>query len=118
MLTVQEVLSFSDLFEPHIQNRQEALEQKQDFLLVNSVALFQTNYTLLSDVVLFLSCGLRKRKERTEKQKRETENQEHEQLCFLWHMQKCSQQWLVDRPWLRAACNSYQCLSCPCCTPS
>jgi len=30
----------SDHFEPNIQNRQEALEQKQDFLLVNSVSFF------------------------------------------------------------------------------
>lgn len=35
---MQQVLS--NLFEPNIQNRQEALEQKQDFLLVNSVSLF------------------------------------------------------------------------------
>lgn len=33
MLMMQQVLS--DLFEPNTQNRQEALEQKQDFLLVN-----------------------------------------------------------------------------------
>lgn len=36
---MEQVLSLSDLFKPNIQNRQEALEQKQDFLLVNSVSL-------------------------------------------------------------------------------
>lgn len=32
--------TISDLLEPNIQNKQEALEQKQDFLLVNSISPF------------------------------------------------------------------------------
>lgn len=61
---------------------------------------------------------LNKRKNKQKKKKKEREKQEHMQLHCLWHVKKCRQKWLTDRPCLRAVYNLYQRLSCPYCAPS